>query len=125
MYPQFGDARYPAEFGPGQGQVPMDPAMAAGRYGYPGYYPAKAPEAGHFGGMSVVQRHGQAFGGKPRAMAAHESMYGQGWGAVMQAQGYMGQPGSKPGMEKGGYPFPGQVSDEGTESGGSAINDDF
>ncbi len=110
MYPQYGDVRYQTEFGPGQSQIPMDPSIAAGRYGYPGYFPPKVPEGDHFGGMTMVQRPGQAYGGKPRAMAVHENMYGQGWGSVMQSQGYMSHLGSKPAMQKIGYPFTGQVS---------------
>ncbi len=119
MYPQFGDARYPADFGPGQTQLPMDPSVAAGRYGYPGYYPPKVPEGGHFGGMSMVPRVGHVYGGKPRAMVAHESMYGQGWDSFMQAQAqaYMGHSGSKQSLEKAGYPYPGQVSFGGKDIG--------
>ena len=110
MYPHYGDMRYPAEFGPGQGQMPMDPSVASARYGYSPYYVSKAPDGGQFGGMGMIQRVGQPYGGKPGAMAAHEGMYGQGWGSSMQSQAYIGHPGAKPAMGKADYSFPGQVS---------------
>lgn len=110
MYPQYGDARYPAEFGPGHSQMPMNPSAGPVRYGYPVYYGSKGPDSSQFGGMSASQRAAQQFGGKPGAMVGQEGMYGPGWSSAVQGQTYLGPPGTKPHMGKPEYPYAGQVS---------------
>ena len=108
MYPQYGDARFPAEFGPSQGQMPINPSAGAGRYGYPGYYDPKGLDGGQFGGASMPRGGAQQFGGKPGAMAGQDPAYGPSWNPAMQSAGYVG-PGSKQSMGKMDYPYPMQV----------------
>ena len=107
MFPQYGDVRYPPNFGPGHGQVHMDPTAGAGRYAYPGGYISKGPEGGQYGGMNVPLRAAQQYGGKPGAMASQEGMYGHNWGPGAPNQPFMNPMASKPVL---GAAYPGQVS---------------
>lgn len=109
MYNYQGEARYPVEFGPGQGGLPMDPSAAA-RFGYPGYFPPKGPDGAAFDQNSVPQHAQQPLGGKPGAMVGHEGMYGPGWGAGTPGQGYGPGVGSGKPSGKQDYPFSGPMS---------------
>ena len=108
MFPQYGDVRYPPNFGPGQGQVPMDPTAGAGRYGYPGGYISKGPEGGQYGGMNVSLRAVQPYGGKPGVMIGQEGLYGHNWGPGAPNQPFMNPMASKQVM---GAAYSAQVRD--------------
>ena len=106
MYAQYGDARFPAEFGPSQGQVPMNLSAGPGRYGYPGYYDPKGLDSGQFSVVGMPRGGTRQYGGKPGAMAGPDPAYGY---PAMQTAGYVG-PGSKQAMGEMDYPYPMQVS---------------
>lgn len=95
MFPQYGYMPGP-DYGPSQGQMPVDPSATPGRFDYSAYYSHKGQPASHYGGMAAAAGH--PYGGKPRNMTGADAMYVQNWSQMMQGQGYIGAPGSKAGM---------------------------
>ena len=92
MYQQYGDSRFPADFGAGHSHAGIDAAGGAGRYMYGAYYGPKGPDGSPFGNMNPSGSGMQSLGGKPPSAALQDSAYTSRWGTP----GYMRAVGLKP-----------------------------
>ena len=102
MYPQYGDARFPAEYGPGHTHPSVDASGMTGRYMYGPYYGSKGPDGAPLGSMNPSGSGIQSYGGKPPPSGVQESVYSSRWGAP----GYIRAAGLKPPSD---YMYSGQV----------------
>jgi len=102
MYPQYGDSRFPADFGPGHAHTGVDSPGATGRYMYGPYYGSKGPDGIPFGAMNPSGSGIQSYSGKPAPVAVQDSVYASRWAAP----GYMRASGPKPPSD---YLYSGQV----------------
>lgn len=92
MYHQYGDTRFPAEFGPGHAHGGVESSGATGRYMYGPYYGHKGPDGGPFGTVNPSPSAMQSYSGKPPPAAVQDNVYASRWGAP----GYMRAAGPKP-----------------------------